>query len=136
MSATARSGATAPRTAVRRGDFRARAHPAWWAFVAHRLSGIALAAFLPLHFWALAQALRGEAALDGFLRFAEQPLFRFGEWALVVLLAIHLTGGLRVLAIEFLPWTGLRKNWVSATAGLGIVAGLAFALALIGPAAN
>lgn len=136
MSGPARSGTTAPRAAVRRGDFRARAHPAWWAFVAHRLSGIALAAFLPLHFWALAQALRGEAALDGFLRFAEQPLFRFGEWALVVLLAIHLTGGLRVLAIELLPWSGLRKNWVAVTAGLGIAAGLAFALALIGPAAN
>ena len=27
-------------------DFRARAHPAWWAFLVHRLSGLALAAFL------------------------------------------------------------------------------------------
>ncbi|HQY28449.1 MAG TPA: succinate dehydrogenase, cytochrome b556 subunit [Burkholderiaceae bacterium] len=118
--------------AVRHNDYRARRHAAWWAFLAHRLSGVALAAFLPLHFWALGHALRGEAALDGFLRFADQPLFRFAEWGLVVLLAIHLTGGLRLLVIEFLPWSGLRKNWISATAGLGIAGGIAFALALIG----
>lgn len=117
---------------TRRNDYRARSHPAWWAFLMHRLSGVALAAFLPLHFWALGQALRGEATLDGFLRFADRPLFKFGEWCLVVLLAIHLTGGLRLLVIEFRPWSGLRKNWIAAAAGLGIVAGLAFALALIG----
>lgn len=115
-----------------RNDFRARSHSSWWAFLVHRLSGVALAAFLPLHFWALGEALRGEGELDGFLHFADQPLFKFGEWGLVVLLAIHLTGGLRVLAIEFLPWSGLRKNWIAATVALGIASGLAFALALIG----
>ncbi|HTP95799.1 MAG TPA: succinate dehydrogenase, partial [Burkholderiales bacterium] len=51
-----------------RSGFRARNHPAYWAFVVHRVSGVALAAFLPLHFWALGQALSGAAALDGFLR--------------------------------------------------------------------
>ena len=38
----------------------------------HRLSGLALAVFLPLHFWALGQALQGDAALDGFLRFTDR----------------------------------------------------------------
>ncbi len=122
----------ARRAPARRNDFRARSHPAWWAFLAHRLSGIALAAFLPLHFWALAQALHGEAALDGFLRFADRPLFKLGEWGLVVLLAIHLTGGLRLLVIEFRPWSGLRKNWIAAVVGLSFAVGLAFALALVG----
>ena len=40
-----------------RNDYRARKHPAYWAFVVHRVSGVALALFLPLHFWALAEAL-------------------------------------------------------------------------------
>jgi succinate dehydrogenase subunit D len=117
---------------MRRNDYRARAHPAYWAFVVHRVSGLALAAFLPLHFWALGQALQGEAALDGFLRFTERPLFKFGEWGLVVLLALHLMGGMRLLVIEFLPWSGLRKNWIAAGIGVGLAAGLAFALALLG----
>ena len=115
----------------RRNDFRARSHPAYWAFLVHRLSGLVLAAFLPLHFWVLGQALRGEAALEGFLRFTDRPLFKFAEWGLVVLLALHLVGGVRLLLIEFTPWSGLRKNWVAGALGFGAAAGMAFALALI-----
>jgi fumarate reductase subunit D len=110
----------------------ARGHESYRAFVVHRISGIALAVFLPVHFWALAEALRGEAALDAFLRVADAPLFKFAEWGLVVLLAAHLAGGLRVLVIEFLPWSGLRKDWIAATFGISMATGLAFALALVG----
>ena len=112
-------------------DFRARAHPAYWAFLVHRVSGLALAAFLPLHFWVMGLAIHGEAALDGFLRLTDQALFKFGEWGMVVLLALHLMGGVRILLIEFGPWSGLRKNWIAGALGFGIAAGLAFALALI-----
>jgi fumarate reductase subunit D len=116
---------------MRTNDRRARNHPAYWAFLVHRLSGLALALFLPLHFWALGQAIRGEAALDGFLRFADQPIFKLAEWGLVVLLSLHLMGGLRLLLIEFLPWTGLRKNWLAFGLGAGTCTGLAFLLALM-----
>jgi fumarate reductase subunit D len=109
-----------------------RRHASWWAFAVHRVSGIVLAAFLPAHFWLLGSALDGEAALDARLRLAELPLVHLAEWVLVVLLAAHLAGGLRVLAIEFLPWSGLRKDWIAAAAGISMAAGLAFALALIG----
>ena len=113
-------------------DSRARRHPSWWAFAVHRLSGLALALFLPAHFWALGQALKGAAALDGFLHVADQPLFKFGEWGLVVLLALHMAGGVRLLLIEFGPWSGLRKDWIAASLGVGALTGLAYALALIG----
>ena len=78
---------------TRRNDRRARNHASYWAFVVHRISGVLLALFLPLHFWALGQSLAGAAALDEFLRWADQPLFKFAEWGLVVLLSAHLTGG-------------------------------------------
>lgn len=118
---------------MRRGnDFRARTHPAYWAFLLHRISGLALAVFLPLHFWALSQAIAGSAALDGFLKFTDRPLFKFGEWGLVVLLALHMMGGIRLLLIEFRPWSGLRKNWIAGALGFSLALGMAFALALIG----
>lgn len=115
----------------RTNDFRARNHPAWWAFLVHRLSGLALAVFLPLHFWVIGLAIGGAASLDGFLKLTDQALFKFGEWGLVLLLSLHLMGGVRLLLIEFLPWSGLRKNWIAAALGVGIAVGLAFALALI-----
>ena len=42
---------------MRTPAWRNRDHPSYWAFLVHRVSGLALALFLPLHFWALGQAL-------------------------------------------------------------------------------
>jgi fumarate reductase subunit D len=112
-------------------DARAHGHSAYWAFVVHRVSGVALAAFLPLHFWALGEALGGEAALDRFLVLTDAPTVKLSEWALVVLLSIHLAGGLRVLLIEFARWSSLRKDWIAYGAAFALTAGLAFALSLV-----
>ncbi|MFO1330066.1 MAG: succinate dehydrogenase, cytochrome b556 subunit [Rubrivivax sp.] len=117
---------------MRRNDHRAHQHPAWWAFWLHRVSGLLLALFLPLHFLALAQALQGAGGLDRFLAYTEQPLVKVAEWGLVVLLALHAAGGTRLLLIEFGPPTGLRKNGIAAAVGFALAAGLAFALALVG----
>ena len=97
-----------------------------WVAHVHRVSGIALALFLPAHFWVLGQGLE----MDGFLRWTEQPLVKAAEWGLVVLLAAHLGGGLRVLALEFLPWRDWQKTLAAAAAALTLGWGLAFALAL------
>ncbi len=112
-------------------DWRARNHPGYWAFLVHRLSGLALALFLPAHFLVLGQALRGEAALAGALRWTEAPLVKLAEVALVILLAAHLTGGARLLALEFLPWRNWQKSLAALAAGIALAAGLAYALALV-----
>jgi len=114
-----------------KSDYRARNHPAYWAFVVHRASGVLLALFLPLHFWALGQALHGEARLESFLRWSDQPLVKFAETALVLLLAAHLTGGLRLLALEFLAWRDWHKSLLALAAGIALGAGLAFLLNLV-----
>jgi succinate dehydrogenase cytochrome b556 subunit len=94
----------------------------------HRLSGIALALFLPLHFWALGQALHGEARLESFLRWTDQPFVKASEWAIVLLLAVHLTGGIRILMIEFLPWRDWQKAVAAVAAAAALAIGLLFAL--------
>ncbi len=88
----------------------ARSHPLWLAHVLHRLSGLALALFLPVHFWVLGLALTDPAMLDGFLAFAAHPLVKLAEFGLVFLLAVHAFGGLRLLALEFLPWRAPHKT--------------------------
>ena len=114
-----------------KNDFRARNHPAYWAFMAHRASGLLLALFLPLHFWVLGQALQGEAKLESFLRWTDQPLVKFGETVLVLLLAAHMAGGVRLLMLEFLAWRDWQKSLLAAATGVSIVAGLAFLLNLV-----
>jgi fumarate reductase subunit D len=92
----------------------------------HRISGLALAAFLPWHFWALGKGLE----MDAFLAWTEQPLVKLAEWGLVVLLAAHFGGGLRVLAVEFLDWHEWQKSLAAFAAAVTLGVGLAFALAL------
>jgi fumarate reductase subunit D len=101
-----------------------------WLAHAHRVSGIALAIFLPVHFWALGNAIEGEMRLDSLLSWTEQPLVKASEWAIVVALAAHLAGGLRVLAIEFLDWHEWQKSLAAIAAATTLAVGLAFALAL------
>ena len=112
--------------------WRNRGHPAYWAFLVHRVSGLLLALFLPAHFFALAQALRGEAALDALLRWTQAPLVQASEIALVFLLAAHLTGGLRLLLVEFFDWQREAQNALIAVAGgAAVFCALAFALNLV-----
>jgi fumarate reductase subunit D len=111
--------------------WRNRDHPAYWASIVHRVTGILLALFLPLHFLALGTALSGAASLDGFLAWTERPWVKASEVALVALLAAHLTGGLRLLLIEFVGWRRESQAMLLAAAGGATVCcALAFALNL------
>jgi fumarate reductase subunit D len=90
-----------------------RNHRAYWAFLGHRLSGLALAVFLPFHFLVLGLALE-EAALDAALAWTERPLVKLAEWGLVTALALHMFFGLRLLVMELFPWPGgsARLGWI------------------------
>lgn len=109
----------------------ARAHPLWWAHLLHRVSGLCLAIFLPVHFHVLALALTAPARLDGFLVWAEAPLVKAAEIGLVFLLAVHMLGGLRLMAMEWLPWTPRQKTLAAAAlAGASCAAALFFLQAI------
>ena len=98
------------------------------AALLHRLSGIALAIFLPLHFLALGTALHGADALEGFLALSRNPLVRFAEWGLVTALALHLALGLRLLAIELLAWRERSAAIIPAAFAAAVAIGLLFLL--------
>lgn len=101
-----------------------RKHGLWLAFALHRFSGVALAIFLPLHFYVLSLALNQPESLDGFLRWSDQPMVKAAEFGLVFLLAVHIFGGLRLMALEWLPWSSRQKTFAaSAVAGALFLAG-------------
>ena len=108
--------------------WRSRAHPSWIAFLLHRLSGVALALFIPLHFWALGQIRASEAALDAMLAWSAHPLVKLAETGLVIALALHLGGGIRLLLVEFALWRGPQGAAVAGTLGFALAAGLLFLL--------
>lgn len=123
------TAASGPRTApARRHEAAHRRDFMWLVALVHRLSGLALAAFLPLHFLVLALAISGEAALDGFLQWTHHPLVKFAEAGLVGLLVVHLLGGIRLLTVEFLPWRNSQKTLAVVALAVSVVAGVWFLL--------
>ena len=86
------------------------------AAMLHRLSGIALAIFLPLHFLALATALNGANALELVScadAAADRRIRRNLAWSRRS--RLHMTLGLRVLAIEFFDF---REKTLAVAVGL------------------
>jgi fumarate reductase subunit D len=117
---------------VRPRTFATRNHPAWWAFALHRISGLVLVLFLPVHLFVLSRALHDAAGLDRFLTWADTPWVKLAETGLVILFAAHVTGGLRLLAIEFLPWQDHQKSFIAIATGLALLTGLMFLLSAFG----
>ena len=108
-----------------------RNHPSYWAFVVHRLSGLALACFLPVHLYVIGLAIESEAKLDAFLHWADSIPVKIAETLLVLLLAAHMAGGIRLLAVEFLPWHDRQKTFIALAGGFAIMCALLFFLRAI-----
>jgi fumarate reductase subunit D len=102
--------------------------PGFLAAMLHRLSGIALAIFLPMHFVALGTALGSADSFQSFLGVTHNAFVRVAEWGLVTALGLHMALGLRVLAIEFLAVRERGAIVVSACVAGSIAVGLLFLL--------
>jgi fumarate reductase subunit D len=105
--------------------------PGFVAALLHRLAGIALAVFLPLHFWALSAALNGADVLDKLLKVTDAPLVKAAEGGIVVALALHMALGLRVLAIEFLSVRERTRVAISVCLAAGFAVGALFLLNVV-----
>lgn len=108
-----------------------RRHPLFLAFLLHRTSGILLALFLPVHFWVLSLALTDAAAFDEFIRFTDLAVAKLAEGMLVFLLAVHIFGGLRLMALEWLPWTAMQKQLAAGAIALSCFVSITFLLQVI-----
>jgi fumarate reductase subunit D len=89
---------------------------------------LALALFLPLHFWVLAMAASDPGRLDGMLGFTERAVVKAAEVGLVFALSVHLFGGLRLLALEWLPWSAPQKTLAAAAVAASFLVAMLFLL--------
>jgi len=108
-----------------------RAHHLWYAYMLHRLSGLLLALFLPVHFYVLSLALTQPERLDLMLQWFELPLVKFAEFGLVFLLAVHFFGGLRLMALEWLPWSANQKTLAAGAVAAAFLVSTTFFLRAI-----
>ena len=103
-----------------------RHHPSYVAFAVHRLSGLCLAAFLPIHLYVLSLLLSDPAKLDGFLSWTQTPVVKLCETLLILLAAIHLTGGVRILVYELFNASPRQSLWIASSLGISVACALIF----------
>ncbi len=106
-------------------------HPLWFAYILHRLSGLGLALFLPAHFCVLGLAISDPGSLDIFLHWSDHILIKFAEMIMVFMLAVHIFGGLRLMALELLPWNSRQKTFAAAAIGISFFLACGFLLRAI-----
>lgn len=108
-----------------------RNHPLYFAFLLHRISGLLLAIFLPLHFFVLAQAITAPQSFHTFIEWTDNPIVKGVEFVLVFLLAVHFFGGLRLLALEFLPWSPRQKTFAAGAVAMSFLISCSFLLSVL-----
>lgn len=69
--------------------------------------------------------------MDGFLSWTDQPLLKIAEWLLVLALAVHSTGGIRLLIAELWLWSDRQRSWIALGAGASVGLSLLFIFNLI-----
>ncbi len=76
-----------------------------WAFVFHRMSGVALALFLLLHVIDISLVMFGpDGPFDAFLVFYHNWPFRVGLIAVIAGVVYHGLNGLRIIVMDFTTW--------------------------------
>ena len=105
---------------------RATRHELGVAHLIHRVSGVALVLFLPVHFWLLALAMTDREMLASGLALTHHPLVKIAEWVLVFFLSVHALGGIRLLVLEWVP--AVSERWTQTHMRL---ASIAFTLAIL-----
>ncbi len=96
-----------------------------FAWMAHRLSGVALVLYLILHIWGL-KALSSREAYNALIASYHAPVFKVGEFLLWCAVVYHMLNGLRIVLIDFMGWSPNQKKlfWtLGAVAVLLIIAG-------------
>lgn len=98
-----------------------RPHTGTWAFILHRLSGLALMAYLPLHIFVTGSLTGGADSWNRTMAMLDRPVVHFLEWCLLGVVIYHAANGLRLILADLGIWSDLagqkRMFWVAAAVG-------------------
>ena len=72
-----------------------------WAWILHRLSGLALIFYLTLHIWVINTLTMGPEKFNSVTQFLSSPLFKLLEVGLWGVILYHAFNGIRVVIVDF-----------------------------------
>ena len=79
-----------------------------WAFLLHRITGLALVFYLLLHITVISTSLKGPASFDMLLKKLTSPLFIVLDLGLLAAVLFHALNGARILLFDL--GIGIRRQ--------------------------
>lgn len=88
---------------------RYRIRTGMFAWMLHRLTGVGLVVYLIIHVWGL-KSLSDPETFNALIAKYHSPIFKVGEFLLLIGVAYHAMNGLRIVLIDFLGWSPQQKR--------------------------
>ncbi|MCK4836472.1 MAG: succinate dehydrogenase, cytochrome b556 subunit [Candidatus Aminicenantes bacterium] len=81
-----------------------------WAWIIHRLSGLALIFYVSLHLWVINTLTQGPEKFNNIMNFLSSPLFKYLEIGLWGIILFHAFNGVRIIIIDFFKGSFYQKK--------------------------
>jgi len=92
-----------------------------WAWIYHRISGIALIGYIFLHIYSLSPLTKGEIAFNQKMAAYSTPFFMFIEWLLFSFVLFHSLNGIRIVLVDWADGARYHKQLYRFTWVAGII---------------
>ena len=102
-----------------------RKDPGSWAWILHRISGIALIGYLFLHIWSVSPLSQGKAAFEHKMSLYSTKFFMFVEWFLFAFVLFHSLNGIRIVLVDWAEGAKYHKILYRYSVVIGIILFLA-----------
>ncbi|MEO8210531.1 MAG: succinate dehydrogenase, cytochrome b556 subunit [bacterium] len=92
-----------------------------WAWILHRITGIALVGYLFLHVYSLSPLTQGETAFNNKMQSFTTPVFMVIEWLLFAFVLFHALNGIRIVIVDWADGAKYQKQLYKISWVVGII---------------
>lgn len=92
-----------------------------WAWIMHRISGIALLGYLFLHIYSVSTLSNGKAAFDSKMQSFSTPFFMVMEWLLFAFVLFHSLNGVRIVLVDWAEGAKYHKQLYRYSWVIGVI---------------
>jgi succinate dehydrogenase / fumarate reductase, cytochrome b subunit len=109
------------KTGWTRSMLRYRRFAGSWAWLLHRVTGLALTGYILLHIYTLTSLQKGPEAFHAKMSIYTTPIWIFFAWVLFGLVIFHSLNGIRIVLIDLANGARYHKKLYYGAVALGIV---------------
>jgi len=95
-------------------------HYGTWAYILHRLTGLALTGYILIHIY-LVSGVHDPVSFEKEMLLFKNPLFKLAEWGLFSVLIFHALNGIRIFIIDYFNGARYHKQLLTAVFVVSII---------------